>query len=136
MATGTHLLMLLGVVLAHVQSVLDGCDGELARDRRVVAARRRQVVPQRWMDDATTTRVRTSSRRLPGFGYGFWTGRAQGLPVVAATGRGGQLVEVLPALDAVIVVACDDVPNPSGAGAASSESFVEGIESLVLPGLR
>src|SRR5262245_35642286 len=32
-ATGRHSLMLLGFVLAHVQSVLDGCDGELARVR-------------------------------------------------------------------------------------------------------
>jgi phosphatidylglycerophosphate synthase len=32
-ATGRHSLMLLGFFLAHAQSVLDGCDGELARVR-------------------------------------------------------------------------------------------------------
>lgn len=52
---------------------------------------------------------------------------------VVLTGEDGRLVEVVPGLDLVVVVGCDEDPAPGMAIPASSEAFVELVSSTVLP---
>ena len=65
-----------------------------------------QVVPESWIQEATTAHV---ERTGEGFGYGYmwWTTEADGDPAYVARGRGGQLIEVVPDRDLVVVVATE-----------------------------
>src|SRR5215207_5120476 len=65
----------------------------------------RQVVPADWMARATSRRVAVEGT-AGGYGYGFWTLDAGGHRALAALGAGGQVVEVIPDLDMVVVVQC------------------------------
>jgi CubicO group peptidase (beta-lactamase class C family) len=59
----------------------------------------RQIVPVKWMKQATGSRVETGQYLAPGYGYQFWVTQAHGHAAFAALGYGGQVVEVVPELD-------------------------------------
>lgn len=65
-----------------------------------------QVVPADWVEQSTSGHVDDA---VPGFSYGYlwWVTEADGSPAYAAWGRGGQLIEVVPNLDLVVVVATE-----------------------------
>jgi CubicO group peptidase (beta-lactamase class C family) len=61
----------------------------------------RQVVPTAWVDEATRRHVGTRrARSWRGYGYQWWVDRG----MVAALGRGGQAIVVVPAKDLVVVL--------------------------------
>jgi CubicO group peptidase (beta-lactamase class C family) len=64
----------------------------------------RQVVPAAYVRASTQTHIRTGDPHAPGYGYQWWTMTEQGHRGFAALGLGGQLVEVLPDLDLVVVM--------------------------------
>jgi hypothetical protein len=102
-------------------------------DRGAVGGR--QVVPAAWMDIAARPFTETGRRRLPYAGYRQWLTRADRHAAVVLTGADGQLVEVVPGLDLVVVVGSVEDPAPEVAIPASSEAFVELVSSVVVPAL-
>lgn len=64
----------------------------------------RQVLPATWVQQSTATQVAAHGFG-EGYGYGWWTTTADGKPAYAAAGYGGQLIEVVPALRMVVVIA-------------------------------
>jgi CubicO group peptidase (beta-lactamase class C family) len=66
----------------------------------------RQVVPAAYVRASTQTQVPTGGTFGPftGYGYQWWTTTEQGHHAFAAVGLGGQLIEVIPDLDLVVVL--------------------------------
>lgn len=65
-----------------------------------------QVVSEEWLHAATTAQV--PARGAAGdYGYLWWVGEADDSPAYMAVGYGGQLVEVVPDRDLVVVVATE-----------------------------
>jgi phosphatidylglycerophosphate synthase len=84
MATGRYFWVVLGLALEHTQSVLDGCDGELAR------VRFQQSKLGAWLDtfvDDVLNVLMTASA-----GVGLWRGGAGGWALVVGLAGGGMLV--------------------------------------------
>ncbi len=72
----------------------------------------RQVVPADWVAEATRSHVEASGAG-EGYGYLWWVDEADGSPSYRAWGYGGQLVEVVPERDLVVVVASEvDLEGP------------------------
>jgi CubicO group peptidase (beta-lactamase class C family) len=77
--------------------------------------RDQQLVPRRWVDEATIPRIRFSHDRGAGYGelykgyaYHWWTGEEQigalTVPLYFASGNGGQRLFVVPDVDVAVVV--------------------------------
>jgi CubicO group peptidase (beta-lactamase class C family) len=75
----------------------------------------RQLVPSRWVREATRPRTQFTDRRAGGYGdlykgyaYHWWTGEEQigslALPFYFASGNGGQRLFVIPDLDLVVAI--------------------------------
>jgi hypothetical protein len=107
--------------------------GALWLDRGAVDGR--QVVPAAWVDESTRPFRSTGRPRLSYAGYRQWVTRAGGHAAVALTGVDGQLVEAVPALRLLVVVASDPEPHPQSAFPAESEAFVELVSGTVVPAL-
>jgi CubicO group peptidase (beta-lactamase class C family) len=76
----------------------------------------RQVVPAEWVDQATTPQVAVDGLgEGTGYGYQWWTGTVDGDEAFQAMGYGGQLIEVVPARNVVVVttteVRLDDITS-------------------------
>ena len=72
----------------------------------------RQVVSADWVAEATRSHVEASGAG-EGYGYLWWVDEADGSPSYRAWGYGGQLVEVVPERDLVVVVASEvDLEGP------------------------
>jgi phosphatidylglycerophosphate synthase len=74
-ATGSYPIMLWGFFLAHVQSILDGCDGELAR------VRLRQTAFGEWLDSLVDDGLNIAL--FIALGIGFFRGTGVGLYLAA-----------------------------------------------------
>jgi hypothetical protein len=107
--------------------------GALWMDRGAVGGR--QVVPAAWVDESTRPFKPTGRAGLGYAGYRQWVTRAGGHAAVALTGADGQLVEAVPALRLLVVVASDPEPHPRSAFPAGSDAFVELVSSTVVPAL-
>jgi len=83
-ATGRHHLMILGFVLAHAQSVLDGCDGELAR------VRFQQSRIGEWLDTLVDEGLNIAL--FAATGIGLW--RASGSQLALALGLGAAAIHL------------------------------------------
>jgi CubicO group peptidase (beta-lactamase class C family) len=62
-----------------------------------------QIIPAEWVDSSWVRRT-SSPWNGNGYGYGWWTRVARGVPVHYAWGYGGQFVFVVPALELVVVM--------------------------------
>ncbi|WP_406831291.1 serine hydrolase [Pedococcus sp. KACC 23699] len=75
----------------------------------------RQVVPAQWVKASTTAQVGTRGDRAAlaeSYGYQWWVTQERGHHAFAAFGFGGQVVEVVPDLRLVVVVATEAIePN-------------------------
>jgi len=93
----------------------------------------KQVVPSQWVDLSTSPLVPTagSIRNSEEYGYQWWVTTADGLPAYAAVGLGGQVIEVVPELDLVVVVATaiPEVPRVQGA------AFLALVDQSIAPAL-
>jgi hypothetical protein len=107
--------------------------GALWLDRGAVDGR--PVVPAAWVDESSRPFLATGRPRLAYAGYRQWVTRAGGHAAVALTGADGQLVEAVPALRLLVVVASDPEPHPQNAFPAESEAFVELVSGTVVPAL-
>jgi hypothetical protein len=107
--------------------------GSLWLDRGAVGDR--QVVPAAWVDESARPYRPTGRSRLAYAGYRQWVTRAGANAAVALTGDDGQLVEVVPALRLLVVVASDEDHRPRSAFPAGSEAFVELVSGTVVPAL-
>jgi hypothetical protein len=58
-------------------------------------------------------------RPLTGYGYQWWTTSEQGHRAFTAIGLGGQLVEVVPDLDLVVMTRCPGTAEEARAGSES-----------------
>jgi CubicO group peptidase (beta-lactamase class C family) len=66
--------------------------------------RGQQVVPEDWADQATTAQVGADGDAFEdGYGYQWWTATVDVEEAFRATGYGGQLIQVLPHRDLVVV---------------------------------
>jgi len=66
----------------------------------------KQVVPADWVDQATTRQV-AADGPLDGYGYQWWTGTPDDDEAFAAVGYGGQIIEVVPDRNLVVVTATE-----------------------------
>ena len=78
--------------------------GELYRNRGRVG--RRQVVPAWWVDSSFVVRT-YSPFNGHGYGWGWWAREGAGHRVSFAWGYGGQLIFIIPALRATVVMTSD-----------------------------
>jgi CubicO group peptidase (beta-lactamase class C family) len=68
----------------------------------------RQVVPAEWVEQATTQQVAVDGLgEGNGYGYQWWTGTVGGDEAFQAMGYGGQLIEVIPGRNLVVVTATE-----------------------------
>jgi CubicO group peptidase (beta-lactamase class C family) len=89
----------------------------------------RQLVSAAWVSESTTAHVDTHSTPEQ-YGYQWWVTTADGHRAYAAMGYGGQLIEVVPDLDLVTVVASTDAP-----GAAGAEVYLDLVSSYIAPAI-
>lgn len=66
----------------------------------------RQLVPAEWVDQATSKQVAADGLG-EGYGYQWWIGTADGDQTFRAMGWGGQLIEVVPDRNLVVVTATE-----------------------------
>jgi CubicO group peptidase (beta-lactamase class C family) len=88
----------------------------------------RQVVPAAYVRASTQTQVSTGGTFGPftGYGYQWWTTTEGGHPAFAAMGLGGQLIEVIPDLDLVVVM--------TSAEPSTTEDVRAGVDSHAIIG--
>jgi CubicO group peptidase (beta-lactamase class C family) len=89
----------------------------------------RQLVSAGWVTESTTAHVDTHSTPEH-YGYQWWVTTADGHRGYAAIGYGGQLIEVVPDLDLVAVVASTDGP-----GAAGAQVYLDLVSSYIAPAI-
>lgn len=69
-----------------------------------------QVIPEAWIEESTAEQTALNSWPvLPGangYGYYWWRRKSNGFQAIVASGYGGQLICVIPDLDAVVVTTC------------------------------
>jgi CubicO group peptidase (beta-lactamase class C family) len=92
----------------------------------------RQLVPRHWIAEATRAQVETSGMTpvAEEYGYQWWVTTAAGHPAFAAAGYGGQLIEVVPDLELVVVVSNT---IPPVATRASPTLFLQMVDQFFAP---
>ena len=92
----------------------------------------KQIVPAQWVTESTRAQVPTEGGfGADDYGYQWWVTTADGHNAFAAAGFGGQLIEVVPDLDLVVVVSCtisEDLP-------LEAATFLALVDHLVAPAI-
>ncbi|HEY3262940.1 MAG TPA: serine hydrolase [Pseudonocardiaceae bacterium] len=99
----------------------------------------RQLVSVAWMNEATRAHTSTGSPISGAYGYQFWLTKADGHDAFAAAGYGGQLVEMVPDLDLVVVVLSRsplDPTAPGESGTTDAGLYMELVSALIAPAVR
>ncbi len=89
----------------------------------------RQLVSASWVEESTRPHVGTADTPEH-YGYQWWVTTADGHPAYAAMGSGGQLIEVVPELGLVAVVASTDA-----VGAASAAVYLSLVSDYIAPAI-
>ena len=89
----------------------------------------RQIVPADWVSEATRPLVDLGDG--VGYGYQWWATAADGHDAFAAAGFGGQLIEVVPDLDLVVVAATAVPENP----AMDAGPLIGLVDEVIAPAL-
>jgi CubicO group peptidase (beta-lactamase class C family) len=108
--------------------------GQLWLDRGEYGGR--QIVPAQWINEMTRAQSATNEEQTPSFGYGVWLTSADRHDAFAASGLGGQLVEVVPDLDLVAVVqsATDlDVLGANRSGVVGAAEYIGLVDGVIAP---
>lgn len=95
----------------------------------------RQVVPAAYVRASTRPQVSTGGTfgHVGGYGYQWWTMTEQGHPAFAAIGLGGQLIEVVPDLDLIVVMTSDPDAAADVRAASDSQRLVGNV---VVPAVK
>lgn len=101
----------------------------------------RRIVPADWLAVATAPQVAVPPLREITFGYGyqFWTSTAGGHRTYAALGLGGQVIEVVPDLDLVVVIQSTSPSDPTvseDSGIADGTRYAAIVRDLIVPLVR
>jgi CubicO group peptidase (beta-lactamase class C family) len=93
----------------------------------------KQIVPAQWVTESTRAHVPTG-HGFGGddYGYHWWVTTADGHNAFAAAGFGGQLIEVVPDLDLVVVVSCT---IPEGPVRLDASTFRGLVDATVAPAI-
>jgi len=70
------------------------------------------VLSPEWVGDATTNKLDIPTPDGLGYGYHWWTTEVEGLSVAIAQGFGGQLIEVIPQQDLVVITTSEILVPP------------------------
>jgi CubicO group peptidase (beta-lactamase class C family) len=94
----------------------------------------KQIVPAQWVTESTRAHVSTGGYGVGGddYGYHWWVTTADGHDAFAAAGFGGQLIEVVPDLDLVVVVSCT---IPEGPERLDASTFRGLVNAMVAPAI-
>jgi CubicO group peptidase (beta-lactamase class C family) len=94
----------------------------------------KQIVPAQWVTESTRAHVSTGGYGIGGddYGYHWWVTTADGHDAFAAAGFGGQLIEVVPDLDLVVVVSCT---IPEGNVHLDASTFRGLVNAVVAPAI-
>ena len=87
------------------------------------------VVSQEWVRQATAAHVQ-GGRGSEEYGFFWWVGRADGSPAYFAAGHGGQLIEVVPDRDLVVVVS---TAVGDGASGTSTSVLTDMVDEVIAP---
>jgi CubicO group peptidase (beta-lactamase class C family) len=95
----------------------------------------RQVLPAAYVRASTQPQVPTGRTVgfYEGYGYHWWTTTEQGHQAFAAVGLGGQLIEVIPDLDLVVVMTSEPSTAEDVRAGGDSHSMVGNV---VVPAIR
>ena len=95
----------------------------------------RQVVPAEWVEQATTAQVRAgTSGAADGYGYLWWVGSTtEDYDAFLVWGFAGQLIEVVPELDLVVVVSTEFGFDEANAGLNPVMLTHNLVDNLVIP---
>lgn len=91
-----------------------------------------RVVSRRWVTESTRAHVSTTDRQRrvsDAYAYQWWVTTAAGHHAYAASGFGGQLIEVVPDLDLVVVFSTDIV-QPTR---VSTEPLISLVDQVIAP---
>ncbi len=88
-----------------------------------------QLVPEDWVREATRAQVDTGGGYSPEYGYQWWVTTADGAPAYAALGSGGQVLEVVPSRDLVVVFQFDGAAGGLG-------RMLPLVETLIAPAYK
>ena len=94
----------------------------------------KQIVPAQWVTESTRAHVSTGGYGVGGddYGYHWWVTTADGHDAFAAAGFGGQLIEVVPDLDLVVVISCT---IPEGNVHLDASTFRGLVNAVVAPAI-
>lgn len=93
----------------------------------------RQVVPAAWTREATSVQSRGPNSS---YGYFWWVGRADGAPAYQAQGYGGQLIEVVPSRELVVVASTElSYIGDLGSDGLSPGALTFAVSDAVAPAL-
>ena len=94
----------------------------------------KQIVPAQWVTESTRAHVSTRGYGVGGDddGYHWWVTTADGHDAFAAAGLGGQLIEVVPDLDLVVVISCT---IPEGNVHLDASTFQGLVNAVVAPAI-
>jgi CubicO group peptidase (beta-lactamase class C family) len=94
----------------------------------------RQIVPAQWVHEATTAHVSTrSGYGGDGYGYQWWVTKAGPDDAYAAVGYAGQLIEVVPARELVVVFATEWLAAGNQVVRADSRAYQSMVARLIAP---
>ena len=92
----------------------------------------RQLVPRRWVAASTRDHVGETGQEGLGYGYHWWTAEVEGHHAFGAIGAGGQLVQVVPDMQLVVVATSTIGAEPPLDGV----DLAVRIDRAVLPALE
>jgi CubicO group peptidase (beta-lactamase class C family) len=90
-----------------------------------------QLVSADWVKASTSPHVETNDLAGASYGYQWWVTEADGHPAFAAAGYDGQLIEVVPALELVVVIAAEE-----GLMNVQADALMSIVSRIVAPALR
>jgi CubicO group peptidase (beta-lactamase class C family) len=95
-----------------------------------------QIVPASWVDESTTAQSEGSMDY--DYGYQWWVIEADGDPSFSANGFGGQLIQVVPERDLVVVAVAetDDLDPPPRSALLEPEDLAFMSSLLIVPRFR
>lgn len=96
----------------------------------------RRILPAGWVAAATSQHVEVPAPNA-GYGYLWWVERAGGRTAYAAIGTGGQLVEVVPSLDLVVVATAQTYdPDDATVLGVDPQLLVDVVSGTLVPALE